>query len=97
MTKGEPLDLLGRRVAELHFLRVRYANNDEHIERIHEEHWIIRAAIEAAPAISPGDWCVKARAALLALDCDPDAECSAPGSFRSLAKQILNHVAEGRF
>ena len=55
-------------------------------------HWDIRERIEACAARTLDDLAAKARAAQIALERDPDAECRGPGSFVSLSHSLAADV-----
>ncbi|WP_461220598.1 hypothetical protein [Methylobacterium sp. CM6247] len=69
------------------------AGDDEALDApLFTEHWRLREAINAAPALSASDLRVKAQAARLALKLDDTADCRGAGSFVGLCLSIIDHL-----
>ena len=63
--------------------------HDEEYRQAYERHWEIRKVINGTPASTIGELCAKARAAEVAFDLDPDADCDVPGSFVELSRSLI--------
>lgn len=87
-----PLEVLWRELEACDAARDA-AGDDEVLDApLFEQHWRLREAINAAPALSGSDLRVKAQAARLALNLDDGMDCRGSGSFIGLCLSIIDYL-----
>lgn len=89
---------LGRELEQAHIERLSFDPFDPAYDEAADEanynlHWSLRERIDAFPARSIKELSVKARAAKLAFEGDPECDCDGTGSFVSLSHSIIRDLA----
>lgn len=89
--------LLMRELEQTHIERLSFDPLDPAYDEVadnanYQRHWLLRERIDDLPARAIEDLKAKARAAELALERDPDAECRGAGSFVGLSQSTIRDL-----
>lgn len=77
---------------ELEILHAEEPEDDAAEEQLYNRHWALRERVDATPAKTIAELKLKARAAEMALERDPQADCAGAGAFVSLAQSINRDI-----